>query len=100
MEDNTDRVKDALLHEVKQLTAKERIIWVLQVLFPIAIIITAILGLTDIVSIHKTYIIDLILLMLLFIICGVKLLPKRTMYAIIYFVVATLLCGILIAGFF
>lgn len=99
MDKKTERVKNILLHEVKQLTVKEKIIWILQVLFPIAIIITAVLGLTDIVSIQMSNTIDLILLMLLFIICGVKLLPKRIMYAIIYFVVAALMCAIMVTSF-
>lgn len=100
MNDNVNSTKNKLSYIMNRLTRKEKIIWVLQMTFTITILVLAVLGLKGILSIYLTNTIDLILLILLFIICGVRLVPERIVYAIIYFVLAALMCGILIASFF
>lgn len=100
MSDHTNSTKNRLSYIFSHLSVKEKIIWVLQMLFAVAILVTAILGLRGIVPIGLTNTIDLILLLLLFIICGIKFIPERIVYAIIYFILAALMCAILIAGFF
>ncbi|MCM1246127.1 MAG: hypothetical protein NC293_10855 [Roseburia sp.] len=100
MNDHTNSTKNRLSYIISHLSVKEKIIWVLQVLFAAAILITAILGLRNIVPIDLTNTIDLVLLLLLFIICGIKFVPERIVYAVIYFVFAALMGAILIAGSF
>lgn len=100
MNDNVNSTKNKLSYIMNRLTRKEKIIWVLQMTFTITILVLAVLGLKGILSIYLTNTIDLILLILLFIIGGVRLVPERIVYAIIYFVLAVLMCGILIASFF
>lgn len=100
MNDNVNSTKNKLSYVMNRLTRKEKIIWVLQMTFTITILVLAVLGLKGILSIYLTNTIDLILLILLFIIGGVRLVPERIVYAIIYFVLAVLMCGILIASFF
>lgn len=97
---NNSNFKNSLLYIINKMSVRDRIIWVLQSVFPVAILILAILGLNDILPIHITNTIDLVLISLLFIICGVKFFPERKVYSIIYFVLAVLMCGILIASFF
>lgn len=100
MSDHTNPTKNRLSYIISHLSVKEKIIWVLQMLFAAAILVTAILGLRDIVPIRLTNTIDLVLLVLLFIICGIKFIPERIVYAVIYFILSALMCAILIAGFF
>ena len=100
MNDNVNSTKNKLSYIMNRLTRKEKIIWLLQMTFTITILVLAVLGLKGILSIYLTNTIDLILLILLFIIGGVRLVPERIVYAIIYFVLAVLMCGILIASFF
>ncbi len=100
MNDNVNSTKNKLSYIMNRLTRKEKIIWVLQMTFTITILVLAVLGLKGILSIYLTNTIDLILLILLFIIGGVRLVPERIVYAIIYFVLAALMCGILITSFF
>lgn len=97
---NDSNFKNSLLYVINKMSVRDRIIWVLQLVFPVAILVLAILGLNDILPIHITNTIDLVLISLLFIICGVKFFPERKVYAIIYFVLAVLMCGVLIASFF
>ena len=100
MNDNVNSTKNKLSYIMNRLTRKEKIIWLLQMTFTITILVLAVLGLKGILSIYLTNTIDLILLILLFIIGGVRLVTERIVYAIIYFVLAVLMCGILIASFF
>lgn len=100
MGNETSKTKNSFLYILNHMTLKDKIIWVLQVIFPAAILVVAILGLNNVFPIRTTNMIDLVLLMLMFIICGIKLLPERMVYAVIYFVLSALMCGILIASFF
>ncbi len=84
----------------QHMTKKERLIWVIQAVLSIVIIVIAILGINDICSITTTNTIDLILLMLLFVICSIRFIPGRIVYAVIYLIAAALMGAILIASFF
>lgn len=92
--------KNKIQYIIHQLSQKEKIIWVLQMVITITILVLAILGLNDILPITLTNMIDVILLIFLFLICGIRLIPERIVYAVIYFVVAALMCAILVASFF
>lgn len=98
--DNRPNFKNSLLYTIHRLSFKEKLLWILQIVIPITILITAILGLNDILPITITNIADLLLLTFLFILCGFKFLRERMLYAVVYFVLAALLCSILIASFF
>lgn len=100
MSDRTNHVKNSISYIISHLSTKEKIIWVLQLLFAVAILVTAILGLREIVPIDLTNTIDLVLLVLLFILCGIKYIPNRIVYAVIYFILAAFMCAVLVAGFF
>lgn len=100
MSDRTNRIKNSLSYIISHMSTKEKIIWIMQFVFAAAILVTAILGLCNTVPISLTNTIDLVLLVLLFILCGIKFVPERIVYAIIYFILAALMCAILIAGFF
>lgn len=83
-----------------QFSIKRHWITIIQVILSIAILVFAALGLTDSFPLVITNIIDLILITILLIICGVRFLPDRTVYAIIYFVSAGVSFSILVASFF
>lgn len=97
---NNSNFKNSLSYVINKMSVREKVIWVLQAIFPIMILIFAILGLNDILSIHITNTVDLVLISILFIICGIKFFPERKVYAVIYFVLAVLMCAILAASFF
>ncbi len=92
--------KERLTYIYDHLTMKERVIWVLQLILSIAILIIAVLGLKNVYPIYTTNVIDLVLLICLFVVCGVKFLPERVIYAIIYFILALAMGAILVASFF
>ncbi len=96
----TSSTKNKIMYIINRLSRKEKIIWVIQMVITISILVLAVLGLNDVFSIYLTNTIDLILLILLFLISGIRLVPDRMVYAIIYFVLAALMCSILIASFF
>lgn len=98
--DNRPNFKNSFLYTIHRLSFKEKLLWILQIVIPITILTTAILGLNGILPIAITNIADLLLLTFLFILCGFKFLRERMLYAVIYFVLAALLCSILIASFF
>lgn len=97
---NKPNFKNSLLYTIHKLSWKDKILWLLQVVIPITILITAILGLNGILPIETTNIVDLLLLTFLFILCGFKFIRERKLYAIVYFILAALLCSILIANFY
>lgn len=98
--ENKPNFKNSLLYTVHKMSWKDKVLWILQIIIPITILVTAVLGLKGILPITTTNTIDLLLLSFLFILCGFKFIRERMLYAVVYFVLAALLCSILIASFF
>lgn len=91
--------KNSLLYIINKMTLKEKIIWVIQMILTVVILVLAILGMNNVISIQAVIPIDSILLTLLFIACGIRTIPERVIYAILYFICALAMCGIFIASF-
>ncbi len=104
MVDNTKASDGKFMTTLKKLASdmsvKDRVLWILQSVISCAILIIAILGLIKVMSISISNSIDMVLLFFLFIICGLKYIPGRFLYATINFIIALLICGIYVASFF
>ena len=87
--------KNSVGYFIQRHSVKECIILILQISITITI-----LGLDNILPITTTNTVDLVLLALLCIICGIRFVPNRMVYAVIYFVVAAVICCVFIASFF
>lgn len=96
--DNTS--KNNVGYFIKEHSVKDCIILILQVCITITILTLAVLGLDNILPITTTNTVDMVLLALLCIICGIRFLPNRMVYAVIYFVVAAVICCVFAASFF
>ncbi|MCI9538086.1 MAG: hypothetical protein HFG35_07325 [Eubacterium sp.] len=92
--------KNSVGYFIQKHSIKECIILILQISITITILTLAVLGLDNILPITTTNTVDLVLLALLCIICGIRFIPNRIVYAVIYFVVAAVICGVFIASFF
>ncbi len=92
--------KNSVEYFVQRHSVKECIILILQISITITILALAVLGLDNILPITITNTVDLVLLALLCIICGIRFVPNRMVYAVIYFVVAAVICCVFIASFF
>ncbi len=92
--------KNSLSYTINQLSTSDKVYWILQTVLSFAILVIAFLGIKGIMSFRSSNIINLSLLTLLFVICGTRFVRNRIVYAIIYFVLAALMGGILIASFF
>nr|MBP3599235.1 hypothetical protein [Eubacterium sp.] len=99
MEKNAN-FKERLVYVYNHLTVKERVVWVLQMILTIVVLVIAMLGIKGVYPIYMTNVIDLVLLMCLFVVSGIKFVPERIIYAIIYFVLALVMGAILVASFF
>ncbi len=92
--------KNSVGYFTQRHSVKECIILILQISITITILALAVLGLENILPINITNTIDLVLLALLCIICGIRFVPNRMVYAVIYFVVAAVITCVFIASFF
>ena len=92
--------KNSVGYFIQRHSVKECIILILQISITITIRALAVLGLDNILPITTTTTVDLVLLALLCIICGIRFVPDRMVYAVIYFVVAAVICCVFIASFF
>ncbi len=92
-------LKDSLRYAFKQMAPRERFTWILQCVLFVVIVIFALLGVYTAMPIDITNTIDMILLILLLLISGFRLTPKRLVYAIVYYTLAFLTFVILIASF-
>ncbi len=92
--------KNSVGYFIQRHSVKECVILILQISITITILALAVLGLDNILPITTTNTVDLVLLALLCIICGIRFVPNRMVYAVIYFVVAAVICCVFIASFF
>ena len=92
--------KNSVGYFIQRHSVKECVILILQISITITILALAVLGLDNILPITTSNTVDLVLLALLCIICGIRFVPNRMVYAVIYFVVAAVICCVFIASFF
>lgn len=82
----------------KSISKREKILLILQVILSVAILVLAIIGLAGAAPGYTINVIDIVLLIILFIVCAIRMFPQRKFYSVVYIISSVILLVLLVSG--